>query len=70
MFSYVALKLWCFSDFYQRFIQGLSKIDALLTLILRTSSSIDSLTSATQIAVKNDEFDGDDSKLVEKLSKS
>lgn len=40
-----------------------------LTLILKMSSSTDSLTSATQIVVKYDKVDGDDGKLVEKLSK-
>ena len=38
--------------------------------MLRASSSTDSSTSATQIAVKYDGVDGGGDKLVEKLSKS
>ena len=41
----------------------------LLTLMLKTSSSTDSSTSATESAVKYDEVDGG-SKLVKKSSKS
>ena len=41
-----------------------------LTSMLKTSSSTDSSTSATQIAVKYDEVDGGGGKLVKKLSKS
>ena len=51
------------------FIQGFSTIAVLLTLMLRTSSSTDSSTSTTQIAVEYDEVDGG-GKLVEKSSKS
>ena len=52
------------------FIQGFSKIAAPLTSMLRTSSSTDSSTSATQIAVEYDGVDGGGGKSVEKSSKS
>ena len=51
------------------FIQGFSTIAPPLTSMLRTGSSMDSSTSAVQIAVKYDKIDGG-GKLVEKLSKS
>ena len=57
------------SDFYRGSIQGFSKIAAPLTSMLRTSSSTDSSTSATQIAVEYDGVDGGGGKLVEKSSK-
>ena len=70
MSSHVALTFRCSSDFYRRSIQGFSKIAAPLTSMLRTSSSTDSSTSATQIAVKCDGVDGGGGKSVEKSSKS
>ena len=50
------------------FIQGFSRVVAPLISMLRTSSSTDSSTSATQIAVEHDEVDAG-GKLVEMLSK-
>ena len=55
----------CSPDFYRGFIQGFSKI-----AVLKTSSSTNSSTSATQIAVEYDEVDGGGGKSVKKLSKS
>ena len=70
MSSHVALTFRCSSDFYRRSIQGFNKIAAPLTSMLRTSSSTDSSTSATQIAVEYDGVDGGGGQLVEKSSKS
>ena len=70
MSSIVALTFRYSSDFYRRFIQGFNKIATLLTSMLRTSSSTDSSTSMTQIAVEDDGVDGGSGKLVEKSSKS
>ena len=58
------------SDFDRKFHLRLFTIVASLTLMLRTCSLLDVSTSATQLVIKYDEFDGDSGKLVEKLSKS
>ena len=55
------------------FIQGFSTVATLLTSMLKTRSSMDSPTSATQIAVEHDEIGAGGKsvkKLVAKLSKS
>ena len=70
MSSHVALTFRCSSDFYRRSIQGFNKIAAPLTSMLRTSSSTDSSTSVTQIAVEYDGVGDGGGKSVEKSSKS
>ena len=52
------------------FIQGFSTIAAPLTSMLRTSLSMESSISATQIAVEYNEVDGASGKWVKKLLKS
>ena len=69
MSSHVALTFRCLSDLYRRSIPRW-KIAAPLTSMLRTSSSTDSSTSVTQIAVEDDGVDGGGGKSVEKSSKS
>ena len=49
----------CSSNFYHSSIQGFSKITVPLTSMLRTSLSMNSLTSTTQIAIKYDGVDSD-----------
>ena len=60
----------CSPDFYRGLIQGFSKIAAPHTLMLRTSASTDSSTSAARVIVKYDEVDGGRSGAVDKSSKS
>ena len=69
--SQVVLTFRCSSNFYRRSIQGFSKIATPLILMLRTSSSTDSLTSAAQIVVKYNGVDsgGGGGKSVKKSSK-
>ena len=69
MSSHVVLTFRSSPDFYRGFIQDFSKIAAPLTSMLRTSSSTNSSTSATQIAVEYDEVDGGGGKSVTKSSK-
>ena len=68
--SHAALIFRYPSNFYWRFIQDFSKITAPLTSMLKTSSSTDSSTSVTQIAVEYDRVDGGGGKLVKKSSNS
>ena len=51
------------------YLQGFNEIAVPLTSMLSTSSSMDSSTSAIQIAVGYDGIDGGGGKLVKKLSK-
>ena len=68
--SHVVLTFRCSPNFYRGSIQGFSKIAAPLTLMLRTSSSTDSSTSVTQIAVEYNGIDGGGDKSVKKSSES
>ena len=58
------------SDFDRKFHPRLCMIAAPLTSMLRTSSSTNSSTSATQIAVEHNQVDGGGGKLVKKSSKN
>ena len=51
------------------FIQGFYKIVAPFISIFKTSSSINSLTSVTQIVIRYNEFDGGDGKSIKNMSK-
>lgn len=51
------------------FIQGFHKIVAPFILILKTSSSINSSTSVTQIVIRYNEFDDGDGKSIKNMSK-